>query len=148
MLVKANIALFVLYQTAFGLIMMIILRSLPLHIQTNIISFIAYSLMLLLFILYQTMNLVNHLQLIYFRIFKVMLSIELGKKQKTIKKKYYLSFQIEASQMNKLWLTATMRQIFHLMINILLFPIIILTAFIPIFGFDLPIIMTFFYISM
>lgn len=65
-----HIALFLLCETTLGL-MLIIGRKLLTFFQTDIPSLIAYNLFMLMVISYITMNIFNHLQLIYWDIYEV-----------------------------------------------------------------------------
>ncbi|XP_055300246.1 uncharacterized protein LOC129567400 isoform X2 [Sitodiplosis mosellana] len=106
---KAHIALFVLYETGHSLNVTVIMKLLPL-LQTDIISCIVFNLLWFFLISYLVMNIVNHLQLIYWNIYEI--------------------------EEKSLWKTAVMRRSLHATLPIMLYAIPILNIFKPLSGID------------
>lgn len=77
------IGLFLLCETTLGSMLIIMWKLFPLH-QTDIVSSIANNLILFILILFMKMNILNHLQLIYWEIYEVCFQI----KFKAIQKMY------------------------------------------------------------
>lgn len=65
-----SMALFILWESTLVLVLINIRRNLPL-VQTGILSTLAHSPVIFSLICYMTMNILNHLQLIYWEVFKV-----------------------------------------------------------------------------
>ncbi|XP_055295644.1 uncharacterized protein LOC129565145 [Sitodiplosis mosellana] len=104
------IALFVLCNITLGLNFMVLFKLLS-FFQTSRLSYVIYNLYFSAFILYMTMNIVTHLQLIY--------------------------WDIRGVEEKSLRATATMRSILLTSFTTTVFPIILLSAFIPCKTFNL-----------